>query len=199
MRRLPLPVSGPLADDGFKLKILPVTLTSWGDWCARHPRSRVLSPDTGFERDYSSGAAYRDYFASPDLMFPAATDPDSGLRPKDQVFGIRDFAVAKAWPLSIFADGAVINDTLGERKIVLVGDAKNNGVRAYERGEARFDRGSDPFHLSGPGGNWEIGEDALTGPDGTALPRLAGYVSYWFAWNNLLGIRTEVYSRQSAN
>ena len=193
------PVSGPLADDGIKLNILPVTLTSWGDWRARHPRGRVLSPDTGFERDYSSGAAYRDYFASPDLMFPAATDPESGLGPKDEVFGIRTFAAAKAWPLSVFADGAVINDTLNGRNIVLVGDDENGGVRAYERGEARFDKGRDPMHLTGPGGDWEIGEDALTGPDGTALPRLPGHVSYWFAWNSFLGVRSEIYVPQSAN
>lgn len=193
------PVSGPLADDGIKLTVRPLTLTSWGDWRTRHPRGRVLSPDTGFERDYSSGAAYRDYFASPDLMFPAATDPDSKLRPKDKVFGIRDFAAAKAWPLSAFADGAVINDTLGKRNVVLVGDAENSGVRAYERGTARFDKGSDSMHLSGPGGVWEITEDALIGPDGTTLPRLAGHVSYWFAWNSFLGVRSEVYGRQSAN
>ena len=34
-----------------------------------HPGTTVLSLETGHERDYSEGAAYRDYFATDELMF----------------------------------------------------------------------------------------------------------------------------------
>jgi hypothetical protein len=43
-------------------------------------------------------------------------------------------------------------------------------------------------------GRWQIGEEALTGPDGERLPRLAGHIAYWFAWNGYLGVESEVYS-----
>jgi len=46
-----------------------VVTTTWGEWRRRHPGTRVLSLDTGYGRDYSEGAAYRDYFATDELMF----------------------------------------------------------------------------------------------------------------------------------
>ena len=68
------PVVGPLVDSGIELKIRPVAITSWAKWRLRHPDSRVLSLETGHRRNYGSGVIYRDYFASPDLMFPASVD-----------------------------------------------------------------------------------------------------------------------------
>ena len=41
---------------------------------------------------------------------------------------------------------------------------------------------------------WQIGEEELTGPDGTKLLRVPGHIAYWFAWNGYLGAESEVYS-----
>ena len=43
-------VSGRLK--GSKLQRVPVTHTTWADWLERHPRTEVLSIDTGHRRDY---------------------------------------------------------------------------------------------------------------------------------------------------
>src|SRR5690606_1398732 len=51
------PVVAPLVGSGLKLAPLPVVTTTWGEWRRRHPETSVLSLDTGFERDYSEGAA----------------------------------------------------------------------------------------------------------------------------------------------
>ena len=59
------PVVGPLTGSGIELEVLPVTITSWRDWQAQHPDTKVLSLETGFERDYTPGQPYGDYFASP--------------------------------------------------------------------------------------------------------------------------------------
>ena len=56
------PVIGPLAGSGLELRDYPVVTTSWREWRAAHPDTTVLSLDTGFERNYAEGAAYRDYF-----------------------------------------------------------------------------------------------------------------------------------------
>jgi hypothetical protein len=174
-------VAGPLVDSGIELKIRPVVISSWAKWRKRYPDSRVLSLETGHRRNYGSGVVYRDYFASPDLMFPTSVD-ETLFRQKDYVFGIRDVAASKAWPIETFAGGAVINDRVGQRQVVLVGDAATRTVRAYDRGGRSF------------GGYWQIGEEALTGPDGTKLPRVPGHIAYWFAWNGYLGAESEVYS-----
>ncbi len=88
------PISGPLRDSGIELKIRPVVITSWANWKARHPDTKVLSLNTGHRRDYGSGVVYREYFASPELMFPTIVRDEKLLKRKDYVFGIRDVGAA---------------------------------------------------------------------------------------------------------
>ncbi|MDJ0943636.1 MAG: DUF3179 domain-containing protein [Kiloniellales bacterium] len=187
------PVVGPLAGSGIKLKIRPVAITSWGRWRARKPETRVLSLDTGHSRDYGSGVVYHDYFASPNLMFPALVD-QTRLKQKDYVFGIRSVGAAKAWPVTAFGEGRVINDRVGQQEVVLIGDARTRSVRAYARDGRRFEASVDRGRLSGPGGLWRLEEDALVGPDGTRLPRIPGHIAYWFAWDGYLGVESELYA-----
>ncbi len=181
------PVSGPLVDSGIALKIRPVTIARWADWRSQNPATTVLDLDTGFRRDYGSGVVYQRYFASPDLMFPARVRDETRVKRKDFVFGLREFGQAKAWPLEAFAGGAVINDMLGDRNVVLIGDADSRSVRAYRRGAEAFRAGADPATLASGAGDWQIREDALVGPGGERRARLPGHVAYWFAWENYFG------------
>jgi hypothetical protein len=188
------PVTGPLRGSGIELKIRPVAITSWADWRARHPDTKVLSLDTGHTRDYGSGVVYAAYFASPDLMFPTIVHNEEQLRRKDYVFGMREAGSAKAWPLSAFEDGAVINDTVGLKPVVLVGDAATRTVRAFYRDGYTFEKTDEPRRLKGPRGQvWTVEEAFLVGPDGTRLARAPGHISYWFAWDGYLGVRSELY------
>jgi len=184
------PVSGPLAHTGITLKILPSIITSWAEWRRQHPKTQVLSLETGHIRNYDSGVVYRDYFASPELMFPTITD-QSRLLQKDHVFGIRTAGGAKAWPLTAFGDTPVINDSVGFSNVVLIGDATTRTVRAYDRGDLTFS--GNATVLNGPDGAWELSEEALTGPSGQKLPRIAGHVAYWFAWDGYLGSESALY------
>jgi hypothetical protein len=150
--------------------------------------------ETGFRRDYGSQVVYKDYFASPDLMFPALPRPKSPLQQKSYVFGIRAFGAAKAWPLSVFKGGAVINDHLAGRNLVLLGDSASRTVRAYERGDRQFLPHDEAGILKTSDGVWQVGEAELTGPKGDRLPRVAGHIAYWFAWDNYLGLKSELYT-----
>lgn len=184
------PVSGELALSGIKLKIRPTTITSWKNWRALHPQTKVLSLETGHFRDYDSGVTYKEYFASPDLMFPTNTD-ESRLLQKAQVYGIRVAGGAKAWPLEVFTTEPVINDRVGLANVLLVGDATTQTVRAYERNDIIFS--GDNNKLSSADGSWQITENALIGPGGQKLARISGHVAYWFAWDGYLGAKSELY------
>jgi hypothetical protein len=179
------PVVGPLTGSGIELEVLPVTITSWQDWRAQHPDTKVLSPDTGHERDYTPGEPYGDYFASPDRMYPMLV-PDERLAPKDYVFALRVDGHEQAWSLADFTDVQVINSEVGDLPVVLVGDAATRTVRAYESEGRAFAAGSEPTTLVADGQTWQIEEDALVGPDGARLPRLPGHVAYWFAWQGFV-------------
>jgi hypothetical protein len=176
------PVVGPLTGSGIELRLLPITLTTWAQWRKRHQGTRVLSLDTGFARDYRPGAAYHDYFASPELMFPAAVK-DRRLSQKDLIFGVRVPGGVKAWPLTDFTGGAVINDRVGFADIVLIGDPQGREARAYRSDGRRFVKGASPEELESGDVRWRVTEEALLGPNGESLPRLPGHIAYWFAWS----------------
>ncbi len=179
------PVVGPLTGSGIALKILPVTIASWADWRQRHPETKVLSLETGHQRPYVPGLPYGEYFASPELMFPAVVR-DKRLQPKDHVYGIRTEEGAKAWPVAAFEQQSVINDAIGSLDIVLVGDRVTRTVRAFEAQGREFEAGADTATVLAGGAAWRVTEDALLGPAGESLPRLPGHVAYWFAWAGYL-------------
>ena len=180
------PVVGPLTGSGIELAVLPVTIASWRDWRDRHPDTKVLSLDTGYERDYASGQPYGDYFASAELMFPMLV-PDERLMPKDYVFALRADGREQAWSL------ADVRRRPGDQC-----DRRRSAGRAGRRrcARARCARispagrssraGSSPTTLVADGHDWQIREDALVGPDGARLPRLPGHIAYWFAWQGFI-------------
>ena len=206
------PVVGPLAEEAFRLRVLPSVVTTWEAWSRLHPETRVLSRNTGFDRPYEPGAAYGDYFASDGTMFPVAARSGE-LAPKARVFGIEREGLPKAFPLSALLAAGVVNDRAGDEPLVLVatggrvdvqGRSVRSGaeraydvgaaVRVYARGARRFRAGASERELvDASGAAWRIGEDALVGPDGVRLPRVPGTLSYWFAWSSYFP-RTAVYS-----
>ena len=178
------PVVGALAGTGVELKVRPVAITSWQKWRARHPDTAVLSLETGYDRDYTPGKPYAPYFNSPDLMFPARVN-DTRLGAKDYVYALRLGDNEKAWSLALFEDNPVLNDRIGPRQVVLVGDPETRTVRAYASDGLEFAAHStDPDVLVSTAGGFRITEDALVGTDERRLERLPGHIAYWFAWQN---------------
>ena len=176
------PVVGPLTGAGIELRVRPVVITSWKDWLRSPPDTKVLSLNTGYMRDYTPGRPYGAYFASPELMFPALV-PDTQLNPKDYVFALRAGGQEKTWPLSVFEGGKVINDTLGDLNVVLIGNAATRTVRAYTAGRRDFAAIAElPESVVADGEVWKVHEDALVDASGRRLSRLPGHIAYWFAW-----------------
>jgi hypothetical protein len=188
------PAFGPLVGSGIKLERLPVILTTWEAWFAEHPGTKVMAFDTGFSRDYSVGAAYAEYFDSPDTMFPVWRR--SNLLPtKSWVFTQLINDQPKAYPLSVLKDELVINDTLAGQSLVVVHEDGGHGAVAYDRGKHTFASASlDTVVelLDEDGVTWQVTDDALVSQKGETLERLPGHMAYWFGWFSFYP-RTEVY------
>jgi hypothetical protein len=178
------PAFGPLVGSGIQLERLPVTLTTWENWYAEHPDTKVMAFNTGFSRDYRVGAAYADYFASPDTMFPVWRR--SQLLPtKSWVFTQLIDNQPKAYPLSVLKDELVVNDTLAEQNLVVIHEDGGFGATAYERGSHTFtpaDDYSTTILLDDDGNEWQVTDDALISQSGDELARLPGHMAYWFGW-----------------
>jgi hypothetical protein len=187
------PAFGPLVGSGIQLERLPVTLTTWEAWYAAHPDTQVMDFNTGFTRDYSLGAAYAEYFASPDTMFPV-WQRSQLLPTKSWVFVQLIDDQPKAYPLEVLEKERVVNDTFARRSLVIILDEGGLGARAYERGEHTFSavEGTTSTLSDESGNEWEITEDALMGQKGEMLVRLPGHMAYWFGWFSFYP-QTEVY------
>ena len=175
------PVVGPLVGKGKKLEVLPITITTWGEWKAMHPETKALSLDTGFRRDYS-GQVYADYFASAELMFPVWKLSDE-LEAKEWVWTLEINGVKKAYPLVALFQEPLIHDVVGEVGIVLIADRASGSVRVFESGGYEFSLEGSSSTLVSEGVGFRISEDALVSEDGSvALGRIPGHQAYWFGW-----------------
>ena len=179
------PAWGPLVGQDIRLKVLPVVVTTWGDWHERHPDTTVLSINTGFVRDYGPGVAYNDYFNSPLTWFNVPVE-DERLAQKDNVYAVRVGESLTAYPIQLLAERTFAQDEVGGLPIVVIATANGEGGRSYESGDVQF-RSANPaanMLTDTEGGIWSIREDSLLGPDGELLPRVGGHNAYWFAITN---------------
>ena len=178
------PAVGPLVGQGIELEPRYVVTTTWGEWRRRHPETLVLSLDTGHERDYREGMAYRDYFSTQKLMF-SVPELDRRLRNKDEVLALR-FPEAPGEQLAIWvvflSRNHVYHDALGGREFVVLTD-RSGASRVYESGGRRFTRWDTVDAVwDDNGAQWTVEEGALAGPAGERLERLPAHRAFWFGW-----------------
>lgn len=183
------PVIGPLVGSGLHLSMLPVVTTTWAEWKQAHPQTNVLSINTSFKRDYSDGAAYRQYFATDALMFGVSkTDPR--LKNKAEVLALRlsPPAGGAALPVAIAAEflgkERVYHLDLAGQHLVIV-TSTGGANRVYQAGAHRFRRGSgDGPLLDAKERVWVAEENQLRATfDSTlGLPRVRAHRAFWFGW-----------------
>ena len=178
------PVMGPLVGKGIVLERGSVVTTTWGEWRRRHPDTRVLSLETGYERNYAEGAAYGAYFATDELMFQVPV-VDSRLKNKDEVFTVL-LAEHHDRPLAISADFLAANpvhrDAIEGTALVVLTDP-SGANRAYASEDVTFTGyDGDRSARDSAGRTWTMSEQALTDEDGRMLHRIPAQRAFWFGW-----------------
>ena len=185
-----VPVVGPLVGQEIKLPQRHVVTTTWGQWRRQHPDTLVLDIDTGFDRNYNEGVAYREYFATDELKYNVPKTDDR-LPNKAPVLTLRFDESQLAISNAFLKENQVFHERVGSQSLVVLTD--NSGAsRVYESGEHRFVE----FRL---GANslfsvstlmekteqemiaWQVSESRLT-HDGEELIRLPAHRAFWFGW-----------------
>jgi hypothetical protein len=179
------PVWGDLVGQGIRLSILPVVHTTYGEWRAQHPDTLVLDVETGFARDYDPGAAYRSYWASDQPIFPVP-NRDASIHPKSPVFTVRLHGLTVAYPITMLAASAFVQDEVEGTPIVVFATADGSGGRAYESAGLEFTSWEPDARVAATadGRSWLQEEHALVANDGQRLERVPGHNSFWFAVTN---------------
>jgi hypothetical protein len=116
---------------GEKLTLLAASHTSWADWRARYPHTRVLSTETGYRRDYQRDP-YQDYAKQRQTYFPVPNQ-NSRYHPKEMVIGVVQGESVKAWPFAELAKtDQVVVDTLGAEAVTVIFNAEARSGRVVD-------------------------------------------------------------------
>ncbi len=179
------PVVGPLINQGIELATFPVVTTTWGAWKQAHPQTKVLSLDTGHQRDYKEGAAYKDYFATDQLMFPV---PESNykLENKAEVLIIRLPGYQQdplAISITFLKRKRLYNGTMAGTAFLVIAE-KDGAARVFERKDIEFESYKKGVLKDAFGNSWIISENELSDGKDIMLKRIPAHNIFWFAWYN---------------
>ena len=186
---------------GARLTLVPANTIAFDDWRTAHPRGKVLSRETGHQRDYGANP-YRSY-DQPDLRpFLFNGRPDTRRPPKERVVGIKIRETAKAYPWPRLAGLRVIHDTVaGESLVILyrpgtlsaLDEARIERSRAIgatgvfgrilEGRTLTFEPAGTGFRDRETGTTWDLLGHARSGPlAGRRLRSIPHVDAFWFAW-----------------
>ena len=180
------PVIGPLVGRGIELNSGSVLTTTWREWRRRHPQTTVLSLDTGYDRDYSEGEAYRKYFSSDRLMF-SVPKLDRRLRNKAEIIGIRSGDEALAISVMFLSKNPLYHEQINGQNVVVVTD-ESGASRVYQSGDTRFVNWDGNRELNDTNElTWTLSESSLISAQGTLLERFPAHRAFWFGWYSAFG------------
>ena len=171
------PVVGPLVGKGIALDVHPSVVTTWGAWREKHPETSVLTLRTGHLRDYGEGVAYRDYFATDELMF-TVPEVDKRMANKESVLALRFTQHPTVVDLRKLP--RVAHLTVEERPIVVITDS-GGGRRVYDALDLRLVEAGDGLK-DADGNVWHAKAHGLFRADGASRPRLPAHEAFWFGW-----------------
>jgi hypothetical protein len=123
-------ISGPMR--GESLEALPLTHTTWQAWRKAHPKTRVLSTDTGFARDYNL-SPYGGYARGDELYFPV-NRTSRQYHPKERVLGVEIGGHYKAYPFAELAKNKAdtFEDEIAGRRLTIRFDEDSESATAFD-------------------------------------------------------------------
>ena len=182
------PVIGPLVNKNIQLEYLSVVTSTWGAWKKAHPNTKVLSINTGHQRNYDEGVAYKNYFATDKLMFNIPK-LDHRLNNKNEVLVIKaplesDEVIAIA--SKFLKQNSIYYDKINQRSFVIFTD-KSGAHRTYFNEGLIFKKYNSSKHevVDQNGITWEVHENFLKNKTtSTKINRLHSYNAFWFGFQS---------------
>lgn len=176
---------------GTQVNQIGIFETRWEVLTSMYPQALILSENNGFSRNYQD-YPYGSFKTNTSLLFNVNNQGDGRLHPKQRVLGVKVGNVAKAYNISSFAgDIEVLNDTINEKELVIIGSQNDRLSAAFERKvsdgtvlEFTAEFSQLPIIMSDNEGNmWDINGVAVSGGrTGEKLTLPFTYAAYWYAW-----------------
>jgi hypothetical protein len=181
-------VNGALA--GEEAKLFPIIETTWKTWRTMYPDSRVLSRNTGYDRNYDN-YPYGNYKTDHDMILFPVSETDDRLNAKDRVLSVIFDETAKAYPIKVFNNGISVIQDNSFQNIVVVGSQEHNFAVAFKNSTVdgtslNFTPINNQLPLvmeDDEGSKWDVFGEAREGPrTGEKLAYPAQMIGYWFSF-----------------
>ena len=179
-------IAGPLK--GSHLTELPSRQASLAEWLAEYPDTRILQPDTVFNRRYEDLAGYD----SGTIKGGLERRDSASWAAKSWVVGVRAGDDTKAYDWNMLVERRCIQDSVGSYPTLLVMGNDSVNFRAWDR---RVDSQvlsfisspAQPGQLSlkdvNTGSTWDFTGSCTDGPlKGRKLRSLQSYQEFWHSW-----------------
>ena len=103
------------------------------------------------------------------------------------MLGLNIEGEAKAYPVKALKSERVVNDIIGNTRLVVIASARSQAARVYERKNHTFEAMSESPNadvVDLEGNVWSVTEDYLTNTADPAgkLKRLPSHMAFWFGW-----------------
>lgn len=186
---------------GTELEQVAAVDVRWSGWKELHPDSRVVSRETGHDRNYrfnpypDGGSDALDAInpgGGIDLPFPMPEPIDERRPPRERVLGIPDGEGGGiAYPFGLLAEGParqVVADTLAGEPVLVFWSSDDRTATAFHAGNFEdadaFQVVDGRFTDRATESTWTIEGAAVSGPRaGERLEPIArSYIAFWFAW-----------------
>jgi len=183
-------ISGPLK--GQHLKLYPFLLTSWSEWHRLHRDTLVLKPLPGYaDRMAAKNQQIRQGLSGEGAAPADVTYHDNRLKPKTMVLGLDVAGQSRAFPLDALRRVKVVNDSLGQKSIVIVHQPASDTTTAFvaEAGGKKLtfnaaDANATELVDEETHSRWNAYGSCTAGSlKGTKLEPLILEPEYWFAWS----------------
>ncbi|MBD3630613.1 DUF3179 domain-containing protein [Cyclobacterium sp.] len=176
---------------GEEPEVISLIETSWATWKAMYPETKVVSRETGHNRNYAN-YPYGDYKSNhSSLLFPV-NKTDDRLQAKKRVLGIMNGENLKVYPIENFAEQTrLVYDTFEEEPVAVIGNSAANILVALNRRlsdgtvlDFTLGASSNSWILVDQEGNqWNLFGEAISGPrEGEVLGKFPQMMGFWFSW-----------------
>ncbi|WP_412987850.1 DUF3179 domain-containing protein [Pontimicrobium sp. IMCC45349] len=177
-------INGELIGNEPELK--NIIETNWGTWKTMYPNTKVMTLNTGFNRDYDE-YPYGPYKTDHDFFLFNVSPLNNNLPNKERVFAIIDNGYSKVYRFSSFQNGKVLKEIINNKTFLIVGN--ENTINAFELTGSLMDleyeyvyNHSQSFFSDSEGNEWTISGKAISGlRENWQLKHIKSLVSYWFA------------------
>jgi len=171
---------------GEKPTLINVVETNWKTWKTLYPNTKVLSTNTGFDRNYNV-YPYGDYKTNQNFFLFAVNPLNDALPHKERVYAIMTDTKAIVYRFQNFQNGKALKQSFEGKKYLVVGN--ENLINSFELNSSQATlnftfsfNNSETFFTDDEGNSWNAFGTAISGPrTGEVLKSAKSVVSYWFA------------------